>query len=127
MMPLKGHRCGKKTGGVWFFFLPRSRRKKQWLISEAQILSIRREVTVFFYQSDVKEASGMLNIHFGLALIDTYLIEEAFSKTRCRYWHLRVMLDCVIYCVTRNHLENDVITTPQGARQRDKDFTHAYY
>ena len=26
---------------------------------------------MFFYQSDVKEASGMLNIHFGLALIDT--------------------------------------------------------
>ena len=24
------------------------------------------------------------------------------------------MLDCVIYCVTRNHIENDVITTPQG-------------
>ena len=44
-------------------------------------LSIRREVTVFFYQSEVKEASGMLNIHFGLALIDTLdLIEEAFSK-----------------------------------------------
>ena len=33
---------------------------------------------MFFYQSDVKEASGMLNIHFGLALIDTLdLIEEA--------------------------------------------------
>ena len=42
-------------------------------------LSIRREVTVFFYQSEVKEYSGMLNIHFGLALIDTLdLIEEAF-------------------------------------------------
>ena len=38
-------------------------------------------MTRFFYQSDVKEASGMLNIHFGLALIDTLdLIEEAFSK-----------------------------------------------
>ena len=38
-------------------------------------------MTEFFYQSDVKEASGMLNIPFGLALIDTlYLIEEAFSK-----------------------------------------------
>ena len=38
-------------------------------------------MTEFFYQSDVKEASGMLNIHFGLALIDTSdLIEEAFSK-----------------------------------------------
>ena len=37
-------------------------------------------MTEFFYQSDVKEASGMLNIHFGLALIDTLdLIEEAFS------------------------------------------------
>ena len=36
------------------------------------------------------------------------------EETRCRYWHLRVMLDCVIYCVTRNYLENDVITTPQG-------------
>ena len=36
---------------------------------------------MFFYQSDVKEASGMLNIHFGLALIDTFdLIEEAFIK-----------------------------------------------
>ena len=33
---------------------------------------------MFFYKSDVKEASGMLNIHFGLALIDTLnLIEEA--------------------------------------------------
>ena len=33
------------------------------------------------YQSDIKEASGMLNIHFGLALIDTLdLIEEALSK-----------------------------------------------
>ena len=42
-------------------------------------LSIRREVTVFFYQSEVKEYSGMFNIHFGLALIDTLdLIEEAF-------------------------------------------------
>ena len=38
-------------------------------------------MTEFFYQSDVKEASGMLNIHFGLVLIDTLdLIEEAFSK-----------------------------------------------
>ena len=38
-------------------------------------------MTEFFYQSDVKEASGMLNIAFGLALIDTLdLIEEAFSK-----------------------------------------------
>ena len=46
-------------------------------------LSIRMEVTVFFYQSEVKEASGMLNIHFGLALIDTLdLIEEAFIKKR---------------------------------------------
>ena len=36
---------------------------------------------MFFYQSDVKEASGMLNNHFGLALIDTSdLIEEAFIK-----------------------------------------------
>ena len=44
-------------------------------------LSIRREVTMIFYQSKVKEASGMLNIHFGLALIDTLdLIEEAFIK-----------------------------------------------
>ena len=34
---------------------------------------------MFFYHSDVKETSGMLNIHFGLALIDTLdLIEEAF-------------------------------------------------
>ena len=40
-------------------------------------------MTEFFYQSDVKEASGMLNIPFGLALIDTLdLIEEAFSKKR---------------------------------------------
>ena len=47
-------------------------------------LSIRREVTVFFYLSEVKESSGMLNIHFGLALIDTLdLTEEAFiTKTR---------------------------------------------
>ena len=39
---------------------------------------------MFFYQSDVKESSGMLNIHFRLALIDTLdLIEEAFiTKTR---------------------------------------------
>ena len=36
---------------------------------------------MFFYHSDVKEASGMLNIHFGKALIDTLdLIEEAFIK-----------------------------------------------
>ena len=36
---------------------------------------------MFFYQSDVKEASRMLNIHFGLALIDTLdLIEETFIK-----------------------------------------------
>ena len=35
-------------------------------------------MTEFFYQSDVKEASGMSNIHFGLALIDTLdLIEGA--------------------------------------------------
>ena len=33
---------------------------------------------MFFCKSDVKEASGMLNIHFGLAPIDTSnLIEEA--------------------------------------------------
>ena len=33
---------------------------------------------MFFYKSDVKEAPGMLNIHFGLVLIDTLnLIEEA--------------------------------------------------
>ena len=38
-------------------------------------------MTEFFYQSDVKEASGMLNIHFRLALIDTLdLIKEALSK-----------------------------------------------
>ena len=39
---------------------------------------------MFFYQSEVKESSGMLNIHFGLALIDTLdLIEEAFiTNTR---------------------------------------------
>ena len=38
-------------------------------------------MTKFFYQSDVKESSGMLNIPFGLALIDTLdLIEEAFCK-----------------------------------------------
>ena len=36
---------------------------------------------MFFYQSEVKEASGMLNIPFGLALINTLdLTEEAFSK-----------------------------------------------
>ena len=35
-------------------------------------------MTEFFYQSDVKEASGMSNIHFGLTLIDALeLIEEA--------------------------------------------------
>ena len=35
-------------------------------------------MTEFFYQSDVKEASGMSNIPFRLALIDTLdLIEEA--------------------------------------------------
>ena len=40
-------------------------------------------MTEIFYQSDVKEASGMLNIPFGLALIDTLdLIEEAFSKKK---------------------------------------------
>ena len=34
---------------------------------------------MFFYQSEVKEYSGVLNIHFGLALIDTLdLIEESF-------------------------------------------------
>ena len=38
-------------------------------------------MTEFVYQSDVKEASGMLNIHFGLVLIDTLdLIEEEFSS-----------------------------------------------
>ena len=42
---------------------------------------------MFFYQSDVKEASGMLNIHFGLALIDTLdLIEEAVSKKQEYYF-----------------------------------------
>ena len=35
-------------------------------------------------------------------------------ETRSCKWHLRVMLDCVKYCITRNHIENDVITTPQG-------------
>ena len=51
------------------------------LFSLFSTLPIRREVTEFFYQSDVKEASGMLNVPFGLALIDTLdLIEEAFSK-----------------------------------------------
>ena len=44
-----------------------------------------REVTEFFYQSDVKEASGMSKILFGLALIDTLdLIEEAFSLKKPR-------------------------------------------
>ena len=44
-------------------------------------------MTVFFYQSDVKEASGMLNIHFGLAVIDTLdLIEEVFSKKQEYYF-----------------------------------------
>ena len=44
-------------------------------------------MTEFIYQSDVKEASGMLNIHFGLALIDTLdLIEEAFSKKQEYYF-----------------------------------------
>ena len=42
-------------------------------------------LTVFFYHSDVKEASGMLNIPFRLALIDTLdLIKEAFSKKTTR-------------------------------------------
>ena len=41
---------------------------------------------MFFYQSEVKEASGMLNIHFGLALVDTLdLIAEAFSKKKKRH------------------------------------------
>ena len=45
---------------------------------------------MFFYQSEVKEASGMLNIHFGLALIDTLdLIEEAFSKKKKYYFSFR--------------------------------------
>ena len=40
-------------------------------------------MTEFFYQSDVKEASGMSKILFGLALIDTLdLIEEAFIKKK---------------------------------------------
>ena len=45
---------------------------------------------MFFYQSDVKEASGMLNIHFRLALFDTLdLIEEAFiKKTRVLFQFL---------------------------------------
>ena len=42
---------------------------------------------MFFYQSEVKEASGMLNIHFGLALVDTLdLIEEAFIKKKQEYY-----------------------------------------
>ena len=40
-------------------------------------------MTEFFYQSDIKEDSRMLNIPFGLALIDTLdLIEEAFIKKK---------------------------------------------
>ena len=48
---------------------------------------------MFFYQSDVKEASGMLNIHFGLALIDTLdLIKEAFS-TKQEYYFSFVIIE----------------------------------
>ena len=44
-------------------------------------------MTEFFYQPAVKEASEMLNIPFGLALIDTLdLIEEAFSKKQEYYF-----------------------------------------
>ena len=49
-------------------------------------------MTEFFYQSDVKEASGMSNIPFGLALIDTLdLIEEALLvKARVLFqFHLK--------------------------------------
>ena len=35
---------------------------------------------MFFYQSEVKEASGMLNIHFGLALIDTLDLRHLVKK-----------------------------------------------
>ena len=43
-------------------------------------------MTEFFYQSDVKEASGMLNIHLGLAPIDTLdLIERHLVKKQEYY------------------------------------------
>ena len=51
---------------------------------------------------------------YGHVVISAVCRKRNSFQTRCRYWHLRVMLDCVIYCVTRNHIENDVITTPQG-------------
>ena len=52
-------------------------------------LSIRRELTVFFYQSEVKESSGMLNIHFGLALIDTLdLIERHLLQKQEHYFRI---------------------------------------
>ena len=35
---------------------------------------------MFFYKSDVKEASGMLNIHFGLALIDTLILSKRHGE-----------------------------------------------
>ena len=50
-------------------------------------------MTKFFYQSDIKEASGMLNIHFGLALIDTLdRIEEAFSKKKKKEYYFSFIL-----------------------------------
>ena len=49
------------------------------LFSTLPLIGYQKGGDRVFYQSDVKEASGMLNIHFGLALIDTLdLIEEAF-------------------------------------------------
>ena len=38
-------------------------------------------MTEFFYQSDVKEASGMSKILFGLALIDTWHLVKKKTKS----------------------------------------------
>ena len=40
-----------------------------------------------------------LQLILDIAFCD-YEEEKERKITRCRYWHLRVMLDCVIYCVT---------------------------
>ena len=62
-------------------------------------------MTEFFNQSDVKEASGMSKIIFGLALIDTLdLIEEAFIKKTRVLFQFRFNLDSNMRLLTRKKI-----------------------
>ena len=49
-------------------------------------------MTEFFYQSDVKEASGMSNIPFGLALIDPLILSKRHLVKKQEYYFSFILL-----------------------------------